>query len=118
MTAAPAREPDWRQAACEGYDRDLFFDDQHTLAALAICEPCPIRRPCLEWALSRGEAFGVWGGATAEQRRRMLLRPACSHCHTGLRVARGLCRDCYNYQDRHGTLPGPAVLDRWLGRKV
>lgn len=33
-----------------------------TAAVKAICNTCPERRPCLEAALERGEAHGIWGG--------------------------------------------------------
>src|SRR5262245_47983347 len=42
----------------------LFFsDDEFDIArAKAICSRCPLRTSCLEGALERREAYGVWGG--------------------------------------------------------
>lgn len=42
----------------------LFFsEDLHDIArAKHVCAPCPVRRSCLEGALERREACGVWGG--------------------------------------------------------
>jgi WhiB family redox-sensing transcriptional regulator len=37
--------------------------------AKAVCAGCPVARECLEWALREGEAAGIWGGATPEERR-------------------------------------------------
>jgi hypothetical protein len=34
-------------------------------------QSCPVRTPCLAWALEHGVAAGVWGGATEEERRAM-----------------------------------------------
>ena len=63
-------------AACLGMDPDLFFpeqgDDQGP--AKAICAICPVREPCLEKALTPPfELFGIWGGSSERERRRMRL---------------------------------------------
>ncbi|MGA8463478.1 MAG: WhiB family transcriptional regulator [Trebonia sp.] len=69
--------PDWRlAAACRYMDPDLFFPigtagpsaDQITRAK-EVCRACPVRTPCLGWALERGVEHGVWGGMTEEERR-------------------------------------------------
>jgi WhiB family redox-sensing transcriptional regulator len=68
---------DWRDsAACRGADTDLFFPDWATGSGLRdiedvklICRDCPVRALCLDWALDRGVAFGIWGGFTEEERR-------------------------------------------------
>jgi WhiB family redox-sensing transcriptional regulator len=44
--------------------------------ALALCDTCPVRAQCLEYALRNKESYGVWGGTTPEQRRRMRRQPA------------------------------------------
>ncbi len=70
---APA---DWRgDAACSDVDVDLFFavDDATQHEAVAICESCPVRAECLEWALSTKEPHGVWGGCAEGERKQMLL---------------------------------------------
>lgn len=74
-------EPDvnWRaDAACAGVDSEIFFpaseDDQITEAAKAICEQCPVREACLQYALATNQAAGVWGGLDAGERRRMRRR--------------------------------------------
>ena len=36
--------------------------------ARQVCQRCPAREPCLRWALDRGVAFGIWGGATEDER--------------------------------------------------
>ena len=32
---------------------------------------CRVRTQCLSWALANGEAFGVWGGMSERERRRL-----------------------------------------------
>ncbi len=64
--------------ACRGADPDLFFpgnDDDHG-EALRICRGCPVQEECLDYALSARERYGIWGGTTARERRRLLRRSA------------------------------------------
>ena len=61
---------DWRdQAACRDIDPELFFPIGNAGPALVqigqakqVCGQCPVRVPCLEWALESGQEAGVWGG--------------------------------------------------------
>jgi WhiB family redox-sensing transcriptional regulator len=52
--------------ACNGADTNLFYpegtsrDAAHR--AITICGRCPLRAPCLIWALTAPEPNGVWGG--------------------------------------------------------
>lgn len=79
--------PAWiDDAACQNADPTLFFDPTlhprrgHRGApgfdfteALRICATCPVRLPCLQWAIDAEQdstlRYGVWGGTTPEQRR-------------------------------------------------
>lgn len=71
---------EWRRARCRGVGMaPLFFSDEIDDIALAraVCEECPLQAPCLDGALARGEACGVWGGqllvngvVLAQKRRR------------------------------------------------
>jgi WhiB family redox-sensing transcriptional regulator len=45
----------------------MFFDDTRYGEAKAVCAGCPLRTACLAYALEC-EEFGVWGGATPEER--------------------------------------------------
>jgi WhiB family redox-sensing transcriptional regulator len=68
--------PEWvRWAECAGCDPDLFFPERgaSTRQAKAVCTGCPVREECLEYALSNGEKFGIWGGKS-ERERRILRR--------------------------------------------
>jgi WhiB family redox-sensing transcriptional regulator len=67
----------WReQARCRGVDPQAFHpaeeDDAAAAEAKAICDLCPVREPCLEYAISAREKDGVWGGLTARERRRLI----------------------------------------------
>ena len=75
--AAEAVVRDEERLACIGLDPELFFADGGTIdqhEALATCRRCPVRDACLTAALGRGEAYGVFGGTTAKQRKAMRRR--------------------------------------------
>lgn len=61
---------------CRGSDPGVFYpspdDDSEADAAKAVCDSCPVRQPCLEFALNTREKHGVWGGLTERERRRVL----------------------------------------------
>ena len=71
--AAPARfVARWReQAACRGTDLDVFYPERGQTAGPArqVCAACPVRQPCLEYALSNRITSGIWGGLTVRERR-------------------------------------------------
>jgi WhiB family redox-sensing transcriptional regulator len=71
----PAPPDMWQElAACHGIDPDVFFptSEEEAGPALAYCGACGIREMCLAWALKNGERYGVWGGLTEQQRRRLV----------------------------------------------
>lgn len=76
------RRHDWRDnAACRDIDPELFFpagigtEDPQTVEAKAFCKVfCTVRLECLDWALTHGEDWGVWGGTTPAERRGTLRR--------------------------------------------
>lgn len=61
------------QANCVGVDPDIFFPERgaSTKEAKAICAACSVREDCLEYALANGEKFGIWGGTSERERRRL-----------------------------------------------
>ena len=65
-------------AACLDSDPYLFFPgpDGDTGEALRICSSCAVREQCLDYALMARERYGVWGGTTERERRRLLRRSA------------------------------------------
>ena len=65
----------WRSnGACQGLDAEIFYpeNEDHADFALSVCEQCAVRIACLDYALDTREQQGVWGGATARDRRKML----------------------------------------------
>ncbi|MET7551874.1 WhiB family transcriptional regulator [Streptomyces sp. NPDC005500] len=70
LTGLPSLS-DWHQeAACAGFDTELFFPVKRgqAEAAVAICRRCPVVRRCHEHAMQLPESFGVWGGTAARER--------------------------------------------------
>ena len=72
LDAAPERT--WqRQVNCMGVDPDLFFPERgaSTREAKEVCRGCVVRVECLEYALANSEKFGIWGGLSERERRRI-----------------------------------------------
>ena len=64
----------WQENAnCLGVDPDLFFPERgaSTREAKEVCRGCVVREDCLEYALVHGEKFGIWGGMSERERRRI-----------------------------------------------
>lgn len=63
-------------AACSGKEADLWFSnkDSEIKRAKIICQGCPVRAECLNYALVRKEPFGVWGGLDEKERHRFWKR--------------------------------------------
>lgn len=66
---------DWAdEGACKGKG-DVMVPAAETIeaveAARAICRGCPVRQPCLDFAVANQEPMGIWGGKTRRQRRRI-----------------------------------------------
>ena len=61
------------RANCLGVDPDLFFPERgaSTREAKEVCRGCEVRMECLEYALIHGEKFGIWGGLSERERRRI-----------------------------------------------
>lgn len=64
-------------AECRGSDPALFFPgkgmNREMFMAIAICERCPVKDPCLKEAMDLGaeKAMGIWGGTTERGRREL-----------------------------------------------
>ncbi len=74
--AAPAGDESWRQdALCAETDPEAFFPEKggSTREAKRVCAGCPVRLQCLEFALGNDERFGIWGGLSERERRRLRL---------------------------------------------
>jgi WhiB family redox-sensing transcriptional regulator len=70
----PVEEPDWQERAlCAQTDPEAFFPEKggSTREAKRICAGCEVRAECLEYALANDERFGIWGGLSERERRRL-----------------------------------------------
>lgn len=81
-TALPEKDEgplSWQQnALCAQTDPEAFFPEKggSTREAKSVCASCEVRAECLEYALANDERFGIWGGLSERERRR--LRRAAS----------------------------------------
>lgn len=69
--------PEWQaDGACVGVDPNVFFPGRGAsmATAKAFCRECPVRVECLMFAMNNGEKFGVWGGLSERERRRLRRR--------------------------------------------
>ena len=67
-------ETSWQQYSnCLGVDPDLFFPERgaSTREAKEVCRACMVQHDCLEFALMNSEKFGIWGGMSERERRRI-----------------------------------------------
>ena len=55
-------------------DPDYFFRKESEVAAKILCFACPVRILCLRYAITEDMPFGVWGGTTETERRKMPLK--------------------------------------------
>jgi WhiB family redox-sensing transcriptional regulator len=60
-------------ARCAEVDAEAFFPEKggSTAPAKKVCLSCEVRTECLEYALEHDERFGIWGGLSERQRRRL-----------------------------------------------
>jgi|GEM_PF-374916 len=74
-------------ANCKGYNPDIFYSEskQVTLFAKSICAGCDVAPDCLDYALTRHETMGIWGGKT-ERERRILIKNKLRNIHTPSRI--------------------------------
>ncbi len=82
MNESMSENNNWQdQANCLGVDPDLFFPERgaSTREAKEVCRGCVVRMDCLEYALVNGEKFGIWGGLSERERRRLRRQRAQSN---------------------------------------
>ncbi|MEZ2389801.1 WhiB family transcriptional regulator [bacterium RCC_150] len=63
-------------ALCAQTDPEAFFPEKggSTRDAKKVCGACNVRSQCLEYALANDERFGIWGGLSERERRRLRKR--------------------------------------------
>jgi WhiB family redox-sensing transcriptional regulator len=79
LSAQRADEAWQLKAACRGPQAEVFFPPPHferkdeklerERQAKAICATCPVRQPCLSYAISIREPHGIWGGLNESERK-------------------------------------------------
>ena len=85
MSAQRTDEELWQiKAACRGPHAAVFFPPSHferkdeklerEERAKAICACCPVREPCLDYAMKIREPHGIWGGLNELERKHLLAR--------------------------------------------
>lgn len=60
-------------ALCAQTDPEAFFPEKggSTRDAKRVCGSCPVRDECLDYAMDHDEKFGIWGGLSERERRRL-----------------------------------------------
>ncbi len=112
-------------AKCKKMDPEIFYPKrgQPIVNAIQICRVCPVKSDCLEYALANNERYGIWGGASERERRKIrrdrkqpplakkaavkerqtraqAARESCAHGHGAAvyggwdRSGRQYCREC------------------------
>ena len=81
LGAGASSNPDlsWQERAlCAQTDPEAFFPEKvgSTREAKIVCLSCDVRSECLEYALGHDERFGIWGGLSERERRRLKRRSA------------------------------------------
>lgn len=64
------------EAVCAQVGSEIFFPEAgaNPNEAKRVCRNCPVKAECLDYALSHGMVYGVWGGLTEAERRGLRSR--------------------------------------------
>ncbi|MBL7487054.1 WhiB family transcriptional regulator [Frankia sp. AgW1.1] len=76
---APGEDLSWQeQSLCAQTDPEAYFPEKggSTREAKRICSGCEVQSECLEYALANDERFGIWGGTSERDRRKLKRRAA------------------------------------------
>lgn len=74
-------EPDWwTEGLCMQTDPEAFFPEKggSNRDAKRICDECPVRAQCLEYAMRTEQQHGIWGGLSVMERRNIRLGRAAA----------------------------------------
>ena len=67
----------WQAGAlCAQTDPEAFFPEKggSTREAKSVCKTCTVKQECLEYALQNDERYGIWGGLSERERRKLRRR--------------------------------------------
>ena len=75
LAALASDEPQtWHDyAACREVDPDIFHPEkgESNRPAKQVCAGCFVREQCLDYALATDQEWGIWGGTSVHDRRRL-----------------------------------------------
>ena len=77
LDGSDEQEASWQERAlCAQTDPEAFFPEKggSTREAKKVCVSCEVRAECLEYALENDERFGIWGGLSERERRKLRRR--------------------------------------------
>lgn len=62
--------------ACQKLDPDIWYPEQGppldiTIEAKRLCSLCPVQVECLAYAIAANERHGIWGGLSADSRKKL-----------------------------------------------
>ena len=80
----------WQERAlCAQTDPESFFPEKggSTREAKKVCHTCEVRAECLDYALANDERFGIWGGLSERERRRIRRQRALARAAQQSRTA-------------------------------
>jgi len=74
------QQPWATDALCAQTDPEVFHPDAggSTREAKAVCAQCFVQAECLDWALTTNERFGIWGGLSERERRKVTHHVPCT----------------------------------------
>jgi len=77
ITGAEEDAAAWQASAlCAQTDPEAFFPEKggSTREAKSVCKVCEVKQECLEYALAHDERYGIWGGLSERERRKLKRR--------------------------------------------
>lgn len=72
--ASKSSSEEWKlHGVCRTVDPELWFPESSAggFRAKRMCRSCPVQMECLEYAMANNEVFGIWGGMTTSERKKM-----------------------------------------------
>lgn len=104
----PFAEDWYSRALCPETDPEAFYPEKggSTAEAKKICRGCPVKDQCLQWALDHDERFGVWGGLSDRERRRLKRSADRQPVDEPLRLPAIAASTIEQYEDQDARLAG------------
>ena len=113
-----ADDAGWQERAlCAQTDPEAFFPEKggSTREAKKVCLTCDVRTECLESALMNDERFGIWGGLSERERRK--LKKSAASSRRIERVPGPLARAPLDFQAISGAQDVPPTLNDRVRRR-